>query len=65
MWDKPKCEDNKGDVSMATQIAATPIIYGEEARNIMKEAKTFQSKKSKRNAKKIIEIFNRFIEKED
>lgn len=59
--DKNKGEDNK----MATQIAATPIIYGEEARNVMKEAKTVQSEKSKSNAKKLIDFFSKYVQKED
>lgn len=49
---------------MPTQIAPTPIIYGEEAREIMREAKTPPSEKSIENAKKFREYFDEFMEKD-
>ncbi len=44
---------------MATQIAATPIVYGAEARKILAESKTKQSKKAEENAKKLLDFFNK------
>lgn len=41
------------------------IIYGQEAMKILREAKTMQSEKSKRNGKKLVKYFERFIRKED
>jgi len=59
-------QKTKGDgLKMATQIAATPIIYGEEAKKIMREAKTTQSEKSKMNAKKLTDFFSKYMQKED
>lgn len=46
---------------MPTQIEPTPIIYGEEASKIMREAETPPSEKSKENAKKFREYFSKFI----
>ena len=55
--------DNKerGEYKMATQIAATPVLCGREAKRVMKEAKTMPSEKSKENAKNFMKHFNRFI----
>jgi len=45
--------------NMATQIAATPIVYGAEAKKIMRESKTKQSRKAEENARKLLNFFNR------
>ena len=44
---------------MATQIAATPILYGAEAMKVIEEIKVMPSEKSKENGRKLIEYFNR------
>lgn len=46
---------------MATQIAATPVIKGTEARKIYKEANRLPSKKAKEGAKKISKIFDKMM----
>lgn len=43
---------------MATQIAATPIIKGTEAKKVYAEANHLPSKKAKDGAKKLSEIFD-------
>lgn len=48
---------NKGGIRMATQIAATPVLYGKEALNVLMEAKTKPSTKSKENEKKLLKVF--------
>lgn len=45
---------------MPVQIGHAPIIYGEDAVNIMKEVKTIQSEKSKRNGQKLIKLFREY-----
>lgn len=51
----------KGVCIMATQIMATPTLYGEEARKVIEEIKIMPTEKSKRNAKKLLEYFESFI----
>lgn len=46
---------------MTTQIAATPTLYGEEARKVIEEIKIMPTEKPKRNAKKLLEYFEKFI----
>ena len=55
----------QGVVRMATQIAATPIVYGVEARKILKEAQTKPTERAKENGKKLMEFFNSIMLKED
>ncbi len=57
---KKKNLDIGGETNMATQIAATPILYGKEAEKVMKEAKMPQTKKAKENAIKLMDFFNKF-----
>lgn len=47
---------------MPTQIAPTPILYGKEAEEVLKEARTEPSEKSKENARKLIKFFEHFTE---
>lgn len=53
----------RGGIIMATQIAATPILYGEEAKKIIQEAKTMPSEKAKENAHRILNYFSKFTKK--
>jgi hypothetical protein len=43
-----------------TQIAPTPIVYGEDAKIMLREALSKPSQKSKDNGLKLIEYFKRF-----
>ncbi|HBJ2614377.1 TPA: hypothetical protein LA742_002869 [Clostridium botulinum] len=55
-------ENKKGKkLKMTTQIAATPTLYGEEARKVIEEIKIMPTEKPKRNAKKLLEYFEKFI----
>lgn len=60
-WRKLTIYKKEGELKMATQIAPTPILYGEEARKVLLEAKTEQSEKAKKNAKKLMNYFSRFV----
>lgn len=44
---------------MATQIAATPTIKGEQVKHIMEQLQKGPSEAEKLNAKKIIEMFEK------
>jgi hypothetical protein len=57
-----KNESRKGVRKLATQIAATPTIYGEEAQKIIEEAKRPPSQKALENGKKLLDYFDK-IEK--
>lgn len=57
--------DYEGGIKMATQIAATPILYGKEAERVLREAKTLPSEKSKENASKLINFFKRFTDENE
>ena len=46
---------------MATQIAATPVVKGSEAKKILKEANRKPSKESEKGAKKLADIFDRMM----
>lgn len=46
---------------MATQIAATPVIRGSEAKKIYKEANRLPSNEAKKGAKKLIAIFDKMM----
>lgn len=46
---------------MATQLAATPVIKGEEAVKILSEANCKPSKEAKKGAKKLEAIFKKMI----
>ena len=46
---------------MATQMAVTPVVKGEQAKVILKEAKEYTSEKSKENAKKLIDYFSKMM----
>jgi uncharacterized protein YneF (UPF0154 family) len=48
---------------MATQIAATPIITGKRAREMIKASKKKPSEKSKANAQTFIDFFKKFESK--
>lgn len=48
-------------VSMATQIAATPVVKGTEAVKILKEANRKPSKESEKGAKKLASIFGKMM----
>lgn len=50
-----------GGVYMATQIAATPVIKGDEARKIYNEANRKPSKEAKKGAKKLDNIFGNMM----
>ncbi|NFH40668.1 hypothetical protein [Clostridium sporogenes] len=56
-WDKLYLEEK---LKMTTQIAATPILYGEEAKKVIMEAKTTPSEKAKENGKKLMNYFEKF-----
>lgn len=47
--------------NMATQIMATPILKGDEARKVLKESKRVASDKSKNGAKKLAEKFEKMV----
>lgn len=44
---------------MPTQIAVTPIVYGDEAKKILAESETKQSESAKENAKKLLDFFDK------
>lgn len=46
---------------MSTQIAATPVIKGEEAKKIYKEANRKPSPKAEVGAKKLADMFEKMI----
>jgi hypothetical protein len=60
---KALIEKEKDELVMATQIAATPIICGKQAKSILREVKTAQSEKAKRNATRLAEYFSKFDKK--
>ncbi|WP_154696563.1 hypothetical protein [Clostridium botulinum] len=47
-------------LKITTQIAATPTLYGEEAKKVIMEAKTIPSEKAKENGQKLLNYFKRF-----
>lgn len=49
---------------MATQIMATPILYGAEARKVLQEIKIAPSEKSKENGRKLLELFKSVVKGE-
>ena len=49
---------------MATQIAATPVIKGQEARKILAEAKRRPTTATKRGAEKLREEFAGMVKKD-
>lgn len=54
---------NGGLRNMATQIAATPILYGEEAMKVWEEANTIPSEKARENGRKLIKKFAKMMQK--
>ena len=46
---------------MKMQTKAIPVIHGEEAKQILKEAKTKPTKRAVENAKKIVEFFSQLM----
>ena len=50
---------------MATQIAATPIIKGAEAKRIMKEINQMPSQKAEAGAKKLSDIFEKIMKQNE
>lgn len=46
---------------MATQIAPTPILYGQDALNVMEDLKRIPTERSKENGKKLVEYFEKFM----
>lgn len=59
--DKEHRLEGEEAVSMATQIAATPVVKGAEAVKILKEASRKPSKESEKGAKKLASIFDRMM----
>lgn len=59
--DNDKKSKEREVISMATQIAATPVIKGPEATKILKEANRKPSKESEKGAKKLADIFDRMM----
>lgn len=51
----------KGGNRMATQIAATPVIKGSEAKKIYQEANRKPSPKAEVGAKKLADIFEKIM----
>lgn len=49
----------KGVKKMATQIASTPTVYGEEAKKIIEAAKKIPSQRALENAQKLIQFFEK------
>lgn len=54
---KKNMSEYKGGKIMATQIAATPILYGKEAKKVLEEARVKQSKKAKEKEVGLLKIF--------
>ena len=54
---KKNMKRDQGGNSMATQIAATPILYGKEAEKVLKEAKVKQSAKAKEKEVGLLKLF--------
>ena len=52
-------KDVQRRIHMATQIAATPIIRGEEAKSILKQMEQKPNEAAKLGAKKILELFEK------
>lgn len=50
--------NDKGESKMATQIAPTPIVKGQIARDILAEIQKQPSKESELNAKKLMKFFD-------
>lgn len=50
---------------MATQIAATPVVKGKEALDILKEMNRTPSVKAEEGAKKLTDIFEKMMVKHD
>lgn len=46
-------------IHMATQIAATPTLKGEQVKHIMEQLKNEPSEKAKLGARKIMEMFEK------
>lgn len=46
---------------MKIQLKAIPMIHGEEAKQILKEAKIKPTKRAEENAKKIVEFFSQLM----
>lgn len=49
---------------MPTQIAVTPTVYGNEAKEILAESKTKQSERAKENGKKLVDFFDKLTSQE-
>lgn len=50
-------ERKRGGRRMATQIAATPVLRGKDAQNLLNSLNHKSSKKSIENGKKLVEYF--------
>lgn len=50
---------------MATQIAATPVIKGTEAKEILKEINRMPSQKAEAGAKKLTDIFEKMMKRNE
>lgn len=48
---------------MATQIAATPILRGKEAKSVLREVRKTRGEKASANASKLAEFFSSFEKK--
>lgn len=56
-----KTQTMKGGIRMATQIAATPVIRGSEAKKIYQEANRKPSPKAEVGAKKLSMMFEKMM----
>lgn len=50
----------RGGRKMATQMAATPTVYGKEAQKIVEAAKKKTSAQALKNGEKLVNYFSRF-----
>lgn len=60
---KVKGRKVKGVIFMATQLAATPILCGAEAKNVLNELKRETSKESIIKGNRLIDFFKKLEEK--
>lgn len=57
--DLKNTKDNSWRCHMATQIAVTPTLKGEQAKYILEQLKNQPTERAKMGAKKIIEMFEK------
>lgn len=56
-----KYRSYKGEISMATQIAPTPVVKGSEAEKILKEANKKTSAEAKKGSTKLSNLFDKVM----